>query len=112
MLVGYARTSTVEQVAGFEAQIRDLNSIGCQRLFREQVSSINSNRPELERATELLREGDVLVVTRLDRLARSVGDLKPDSWPPRRERVGLKIMQDAYRQIGDEPRRLHCSVRT
>lgn len=74
-VVGYARTSTLDQVAGFEAQIRDLLSAGCQKLFKEQVSSRAAKRPELERVVDYVREGDTLVVTRIDRLARSMQDL-------------------------------------
>jgi DNA invertase Pin-like site-specific DNA recombinase len=74
MLIGYARTSTLEQEAGLEAQIRDLNAIGCQRVFQEQTSSVGP-RPALEQALDFVREGDVLVVTKLDRLARSVSHL-------------------------------------
>jgi DNA invertase Pin-like site-specific DNA recombinase len=74
VLVGYARTSTLEQEAGFEAQIRDLNALGCEKLFREQVSSV-ATRPMLGAALDFVREGDVLVVTKLDRLARSVHHL-------------------------------------
>lgn len=74
MLVGYARTSTLEQAAGLEAQVRDLQALGCERLFREQVSSIG-DRPQLVAALAYVREGDTLVVTKLDRLARSVTHL-------------------------------------
>lgn len=74
MLIGYARTSTLEQQAGYEAQLRDLQSHGCEKVFSEQVSSINARRTELERAIEFVRDGDSLVVTKLDRLARSVAD--------------------------------------
>lgn len=74
MLVGYARTSTLEQEAGFEAQVRDLNALGCKRLFKEQVSSV-APRQELEAALDFCRQGDTLVVTKLDRLARSVTHL-------------------------------------
>jgi len=74
MIVGYARTSTVEQVAGFEAQVRELQSIGAKKIFREQISSVAS-RAQLEAAIDFCREGDVLCVTKLDRLARSVRDL-------------------------------------
>lgn len=70
-LVGYARTSTLEQDAGLEAQVRDLKAVGCQKIFSEQTSSVGS-RPQLEAALDYLREGDTLVVTKLDRLARSV----------------------------------------
>lgn len=76
MLIGYARTSTAEQVAGFEAQVRDLAETGCEKIFSEKVSSVDvAHRVELERAIEFAREGDTLVVTKLDRLARSVAHL-------------------------------------
>lgn len=71
MLVGYARTSTLEQEAGLEAQVRDLMALGCGKLFQEQVSSVGK-RTQLEAAVDFCREGDTLVVTKLDRLARSV----------------------------------------
>ena len=74
MILGYARTSTVDQMAGFESQITELRSIGCEKIFQEQVSSVG-NRVQLDAALEFVREGDVLVVTKLDRLARSVRDL-------------------------------------
>ncbi len=74
MLVGYARTSTVDQHAGFEAQLRDLDAVGTKKVFSEQVSSIGQ-REELSRALEFVREGDTLIVTKLDRLARSTSDL-------------------------------------
>lgn len=74
MKVGYARTSTTDQDAGFEAQIRDLNAAGCERIFSEQVSSV-AKREHLEDALTFIREGDIIMVTRLDRLARSVKHL-------------------------------------
>ena len=74
MHIGYARTSTLDQVAGFEAQQRDLAAAGCEKVYCEQVSSV-AHRTELEAAMEFARDGDCLVVTRLDRLARSVSDL-------------------------------------
>jgi DNA invertase Pin-like site-specific DNA recombinase len=70
LLVGYARTSTAEQQAGLHAQIRDLQAAGCTKIFQEQVSSI-AERTELERALDYVRGGDTLVVTKVDRLARS-----------------------------------------
>jgi len=60
----------LDQQAGFEAQVRDLTGAGCQKIFREQVSAVGK-RPQLEAALEFIREGDILTVTRLDRLARS-----------------------------------------
>jgi DNA invertase Pin-like site-specific DNA recombinase len=74
MRVGYARTSTQEQVAGLEAQIRDLTEYGCTEIFKEQVSSVQK-RDALEAALRFVRKGDALVVSKLDRLARSVPDL-------------------------------------
>jgi len=76
MLVGYARTSTLDQTAGLEAQLRDLRAEGCERIFEEQVSSVDVRaRERLEEALSFLREGDTLVVTKLDRLARSMAHL-------------------------------------
>jgi DNA invertase Pin-like site-specific DNA recombinase len=73
-LVGYGRTSTSDQLAGLEAQIRDLKAAGCEKVFSEQVSSV-AQRAELTRALDYVREGDILAVTRPDRLARSTADL-------------------------------------
>jgi DNA invertase Pin-like site-specific DNA recombinase len=74
VLIGYARTSTYDQEAGFDAQIRDLKAAGCTKVFSEQVSSV-AEREQLKAALDYLREGDVLVSTKLDRLARSVRHL-------------------------------------
>jgi DNA invertase Pin-like site-specific DNA recombinase len=71
MLIGYARTSTVDQQAGFEAQLVELNAYGCERTYQEQVSAV-ATRKQLDAAIDILRTGDKLVVTKLDRLARSV----------------------------------------
>jgi len=74
MLVGYARTSTTDQVAGFDAQKRDLEQAKCEEIFSEQVSSV-AQRAELDAALKFVRKGDTLVVTKLDRLARSTQHL-------------------------------------
>jgi DNA invertase Pin-like site-specific DNA recombinase len=74
MIIGYARTSTVEQLAGFEAQERELKAAGAERLFKEQTSSVGP-RKALDEALDFARAGDVLIVTKLDRLARSVANL-------------------------------------
>lgn len=74
MMVGYARTSTAEQDAGLEAQQRDLGAAGCAKVFAEQVSSV-AKRAQMEAALDYVRDGDTLVVTKPDRLARSVADL-------------------------------------
>jgi DNA invertase Pin-like site-specific DNA recombinase len=70
MKVGYARTSTLDQSAGFEAQQRELSTAGCEKVFKEQVSSVGQ-REQLETALDFIRDGDTLVVCKLDRLARS-----------------------------------------
>ena len=74
-LVGYARTSTAEQQAGLEAQVAELEAIGCSKVFQEHVSSVDAKRPQLQLALDWVREGDAFIVTRPDRLARSVSDL-------------------------------------
>jgi len=74
MLIGYARTSTLDQDAGLEAQLRDLEAHGVDTIYSEQVSSV-ADREELDRAIKHLRHGDKLVVCKLDRLARSVRHL-------------------------------------
>lgn len=73
MLVGYARVSTLDQ--SLEVQIAALTAAGCEKVFAEKVSGTTANRPELKACLEFVREGDVLLVTRLDRFARSSADL-------------------------------------
>jgi DNA invertase Pin-like site-specific DNA recombinase len=73
--VGYARTSTLDQQAGLQAQVRDLEAAGCERTFQEHVSSVSAARPKLEEALRFVREGDVLIATKPDRLARSTRQL-------------------------------------
>ncbi|WP_371157004.1 recombinase family protein [Jannaschia sp. 2305UL9-9] len=76
MIVGYGRTSTLDQNAGLAAQERELTSAGCKKVFVEQVSSVDvTAREKLAEALDYIREGDTLVVTKLDRLARSVAHL-------------------------------------
>lgn len=71
--IGYARVSTQGQ--DLEQQRIALGQNGCQRIFEEKVSGAKRDRPELSRLLDHLRPGDVLTVTRLDRLARSTTDL-------------------------------------
>ncbi|WP_282155903.1 recombinase family protein [Cytobacillus gottheilii] len=72
-LIGYARVSTVGQ--SLETQIELLNEYGCTRVFKEKVSGAKGNRKALHEVLDYLREGDKLIVTKIDRLARSVKDL-------------------------------------
>jgi DNA invertase Pin-like site-specific DNA recombinase len=71
--LGYARVSTVGQ--SLESQVQQLREHGCTRLFQEKISGGKSDRPRLARLLSSLGPGDTLVVTRLDRLARSTADL-------------------------------------
>jgi DNA invertase Pin-like site-specific DNA recombinase len=72
MIYGYARVSTDGQ--SVESQVRQLRGAGAGKVFREVASGANTDRAQLRRLVALLTAGDVLTVTRLDRLARSRGD--------------------------------------
>jgi DNA invertase Pin-like site-specific DNA recombinase len=91
MIVGYARTSTAGQIAGLEAQERELRAAGCDKIFREQVSSV-AERQQLEAALDYVREGDQFAVTKLDRLARSVGDLLAIVARLEAKKVSLRVL--------------------
>lgn len=72
-MIGYARVSTPDQ--NLRMQTDALRAVGCLNIYEEKVSAASKKRPELDLAIKDLRPGDVLVVWRLDRLARSVRDL-------------------------------------
>ena len=91
MNMGYARTSTIDQAAGFEAQLKEFKATGCEKIFQEQVSSI-AVRVQLQAAIEFVREGDVLVVTKIDRLARSVSELLTIIQTLEQKKVGMRIL--------------------
>ncbi|PTQ79799.1 DNA invertase Pin-like site-specific DNA recombinase [Nitrosospira multiformis] len=93
MLIGYARTSTREQIAGFEAQLAELKAAGCKKVFQEQVSAVSvGKREELESALDYVREGDTLVVTKIDRLARSLPHLLQIIERLEKKGVALRIL--------------------
>jgi DNA invertase Pin-like site-specific DNA recombinase len=73
LLVGYARVSTLEQ--HLDLQLDALTHAGCEKIFRDTISGAKSERPGLSQAIEFMRQGDVLVVWKLDRLGRSLRDL-------------------------------------
>lgn len=91
VLIGYARTSTSDQQAGLAAQVRDLKAAGCAKIFAEQVSSI-AKRDQLAACLSFLREDDVLVVTKPDRLARSTTELLTTEADLSKRGVGLVIL--------------------
>lgn len=88
--IGYARTSTLEQVAGFNGQLLALSS--CDQLFQEQISSRAGERKELKKALDALTLGDVFIVTKLDRLARSTQDLLNIEQEIRKRGASLRIL--------------------
>ena len=90
MIVGYARTSTSNQIAGLEAQQRDLEAAGVEKLFVEQTSAIGP-RKALDELIEFVRDGDTLIVTKPCRLARSVADLCTVLGKLERKGVALRI---------------------
>ncbi|MCY4129536.1 MAG: recombinase family protein [Gammaproteobacteria bacterium] len=73
MLIGYARVSTTGQ--NLESQIEHLQAEGCDTIFQEKLTGFDRRRPQLERLLSSLQSGDTLLVTSLDRLARSTNDL-------------------------------------
>lgn len=73
MKIGYVRVSTNDQ--NEDSQIDSLKSVGCERIYIEKCSGKSKQRPELERMIDTLREDDIVVVQRLDRLGRSLKDL-------------------------------------
>lgn len=94
MLLGYARVSTDDQ--DLALQRRALREAGCRRLYEEKLSGAQRNRPELARLLDQVRDDDVLVVTRLDRLARSTRDLLDVAERLRDADVGLRSLAEPW----------------
>ena len=93
MLIGYARVSTIDQ--NTDLQTDALKTAGCQKIFIDKISGVKSDRPELNKLKEQLREGDTLVVWRLDRLGRSLRDLIDWMNYLEKEKVMLKSLQES-----------------
>lgn len=93
MLIGYARVSTHDQ--NLELQRETLSRAGCQKVFEDKVSGTRSDRPGLARAQEILREGDTLVVWKLDRLGHSVKQLVDLVGELHKQGVQFKSLTDA-----------------
>jgi len=91
---GYARVSTRDQdLAG---QIAELQAVGCGNIFKEKVSGAKTDRPQLAKVIRRLESGDVLVVTRLDRLARSTRDLLNIIDAIGKAGAGFRSLHDAW----------------
>ena len=94
MYVGYARVSTDEQ--HLDSQLQVLKQAGCKRIFQEKMSGAHRQRPELAKMLEHLREGDTVVIWKLDRLARSTRDLLEIADAIDRAGAGLKSLSEPW----------------
>jgi DNA invertase Pin-like site-specific DNA recombinase len=91
--IGYARVSTRDQNLGL--QIDALKKAGCDKIYEDTISGTTSQRPELDQALDTLRDGDTLVVWKLDRLGRSVRDLLDFAGGLNNRGVGFVSLTDA-----------------
>jgi DNA invertase Pin-like site-specific DNA recombinase len=107
-LYGYARVSTRDQ--DLAAQDAELMAAGCAKVFKEKVSGAKTDRPELAKAIGRLGSGDVLVVTRLDRLARSTRDLLNVLAEIGKRDAGFKSLRDAWADTTTPHGRLMLTV--
>ncbi|UVK45680.1 recombinase family protein [Mesorhizobium sp. AR07] len=98
MLAGYARTSTTDQTAGLDHQIALLKAAGCERIFSEHASGAKQ-RDTLDEALRFVRQDDILVVTKMDRLARDLRSLLAVVDDLERRGVGLRILDFAGETI-------------
>ncbi|MBB4155623.1 DNA invertase Pin-like site-specific DNA recombinase [Sphingomonas jinjuensis] len=94
MLIGYARVSTDDQ--DLRLQRAALKEAGCRRTFEEKVSGAKRDRPELARMLEQIRDEDVIVVTRLDRLARSTRNLLDIAERLKEAGAGLRSLAEPW----------------
>ncbi|HEY0627951.1 MAG TPA: recombinase family protein [Sphingomicrobium sp.] len=94
MKLGYARVSTDDQ--NLDHQRERLHGAGCERLFEEKISGARRDRPELARLVDQLRKDDVIVVTRLDRLARSTSHLLEIAEAIRAKDAGLLSLAEPW----------------
>ena len=92
-IVGYARVSTVGQ--SLDVQTDKLNEFGCDKVYQEKVSGTTANRTELKKCLDYVRDGDVLVITKLDRLARSTLHLHKIVDGLNKKNVGFKVLDQS-----------------
>jgi DNA invertase Pin-like site-specific DNA recombinase len=83
-------------IAAFNGQIAELEAAGCGKVFREKVSGVKTDRPELAKLMRALAPGDVLIVTRLDRLARSTRDLLNVLDAVAKRQAGFRALKDTW----------------
>lgn len=107
-MIGYARVSTSGQT--LETQLEQLVAAGCARVFRETVSGARRDRPQLQSALNALSTGDVLTVTRLDRLARSTRDLLEIAHTIESKGAELRALSDAWADTTTPTGRLILTV--
>ena len=93
MLIGYARVSTQEQNP--EMQLDALKAADCEKIFTEKASGAQRDRPQLKAALEYMREGDTLVVWKLDRLARSLKQLIETVENLEERKIGLRSLTES-----------------
>jgi DNA invertase Pin-like site-specific DNA recombinase len=93
MKIGYARVSTQDQ--NLDLQKDALEKAGCKKIFVDEISGTVAKREGLEKAKEVLRQGDVLIVWRLDRLGRSIRDLIDWVTTLEEEGIGFKSLQES-----------------
>ena len=108
MIYGYARVSTDGQ--SVEAQVRQLAKAGCSKVFREVASGAKTDRAQLRKALDRLEAGDVLMVTRLDRLARSTRDLLNTLATIAGKKAGFRSLGDAWADTTTAHGRLMLTV--
>jgi DNA invertase Pin-like site-specific DNA recombinase len=107
-MFGYARVSTNGQdLAGQDAELR---AAGCAKTFKEKASGAKTDRPELAKAISKLEPGDVLVVTRLDRLARSTRDLLNVLDEIAKRGAGFRSLKDSWADTTSAHGRLMLTV--
>lgn len=94
LLLGYARVSTDDQ--DLTNQRAELQAAGCTKLFSEKITGTQRDRPELDRMLDHLRAGDVVTVTRLDRLARSTRDLLDIAEQLQAKGAGLRSLAEPW----------------
>jgi len=94
MKIGYARVSTADQ--NTELQLAALKDAGCDKIYSENLSGKNRNRPELKALLKSLRKDDTVVATKIDRLARSLTDLFKISEEIEEKEANLKILEHDF----------------